>query len=97
LCRVIVWSRSAEHQLMRVFPPPNFATAPQRSQQFVRPGVWLLTLEPLERFSRRPPWLGVKPLTQLRCHRQERVRASAPIFADFLLQLTRRTYLTRLP
>jgi hypothetical protein len=85
---VIVGSRGAEHQVMRVFPPPDFDTALQRSQQFIRVGIRLLTLEPLEQFSRSSPWFGVKPLTQLRRHRQERVRASAPIFADFLLHLT---------
>ena len=94
---VIVGSRGAEHQIMRVFPPPNFDTALECSQQFIRVNIRLLTLEPLEQFSRSSPWFGIKPLTQLRRHRQERVRASAPIFADFLLQLTRRTNLTLLP
>jgi hypothetical protein len=82
---IIVGSRGAEHQMMRVFPPPNFDTTLQRSQQFIRVGIRLLTLEPLEQFSRSSPWFGVKPLTQLRRYGQERVRASAPIFADFLL------------
>ena len=49
LCMVIVGSRGAEHQMMRVFPPPNFDTTLQRSQQFIRVGIRLLTLEPLER------------------------------------------------
>src|SRR5271166_2143173 len=72
---------------MRVFPPPHFDAALQRSQQFVRVGIRLLPLKPLEQFSRRPPWLGVEPLTHLRRHGHERIRASAPVFADFLLGL----------
>ena len=78
---VIVGSRGAEHQMMRVFPPPNFDTTLQRSQQFIRVGIRLLTLEPLEQFSRSSPWFGVKPLTQLRRHRQERGEASSQSLA----------------
>jgi hypothetical protein len=33
------------------FPPPDFDTALQRSQQFIRISVWLLRLKPFQQFS----------------------------------------------
>jgi hypothetical protein len=42
---------NAEYQLMRAFPSPDFDTALQRSQQFIRISVWLLRLKPFQQFS----------------------------------------------
>ena len=88
---VIVGSRGSEHQIIARFPPPKFDTALECSQQFIRVNIRLLTLEPLEQFSRSSPWFGIKPLTQLRRHRQEQGQGIGANIADFLLQLTRRT------
>jgi hypothetical protein len=51
LLRFTARRSNAEYQLMRVFPPPNFNTALQRSQQFSWISVWLLRLKPFQQFS----------------------------------------------
>jgi hypothetical protein len=51
LLRFTAPRNNAEYQLMGALPSPDFDTALQRPQQFIRISVWLLRLKPFQQFS----------------------------------------------